>query len=801
MLKKILFLTLFYILYYFSTPLEVFAIDWTISTVDSTADVGMYSAITTDAQGNYLISYYDNTNGNLKFAKSTDSGVTWTISTIEATDNVGQKSSIAVDSLGNYLIVYESSNVTTVVKVAKSSDGGLNWSITEIDGGTLDGSHTNPRLSIDNSGNYLVTYNFVYTSWDDFECFPSPMAPCNIAGIKFAKSTNGGSSWTISAVATTSMIMLFTNQDIAVDRDNNYLVLGANLYFARSVNAGSSWSINYTSPDTSGEIYNPKIMTDNNNHYIMSYYGRVSHYSYDFDGYLRFGKSTDNGTSWVISSIDSIDDIGDRNAHNSQALDDDNNYLISYYQDSTDNLKFAQSADNGSSWDLSTIDAEGDVGQYNSLTIGPDNTYLISYYDNTNHDLKLAKYTPDSTPPTLSSVSAAVSNTTATITWTTNEASSSQIEYGLTTGLGSTTTIADTNPLATSHSVEISSLLPCTLYHYRPLSVDAGSNQTLGDTATFITTGCAGTGTGSTVSSYEVSQVTNSVGGGLTLASSVSNLALTLPPLVSTTLDASATLDLQAKVLESNPILSSLSVPTDFSTTDSNTNSNQLVSDIFDLKLYTGTATTLSSFDQPITVTLSYTPSQLSNLDLHTFSVYRHDGNSWIKLASTHDFTNYSLTATTSAFSLFAIFGQTANAPAPAPVSIPQPEYCSDSLPSSTPDLFEIRATSNSGKLFFTPIGNTSTYVVSFSTSSHAQEHGETVTLFREGVQSHTIYHLIPNTTYYVKVRGQNGCMPGEWSDVMKFKTNSESASSTTSFYKWRTLLGRLLLNPTTTSF
>ncbi len=98
---------------------------------------------------------------------------------------------------------------------------------------------------------------------------------------------------------------------------------------------------------------------------------------------------------------------------------------------------------------------------------------------------------------------------------------------------------------------------------------------------------------------------------------------------------------------------------------------------------------------------------------------------------------------------------------------------CSDSAPVLTPDLFQINTTSKSAKLFFTPIDYNQFYI-SFSTKPDAEMYGEQVTLLREGVQSHTIYHLKPNTTYYVKIRGQNGCMPGEWSNTMKFKTNSQ---------------------------
>lgn len=100
------------------------------------------------------------------------------------------------------------------------------------------------------------------------------------------------------------------------------------------------------------------------------------------------------------------------------------------------------------------------------------------------------------------------------------------------------------------------------------------------------------------------------------------------------------------------------------------------------------------------------------------------------------------------------------------------PPVCTDLKPIKTPDLFQINAFKNNAKLFFTPT-STDRYYISFSTNSNAEENGELVTLAREGVQSHTIYFLKPNTTYYVKVRSQNGCMPGDWSNIMKFTTGN----------------------------
>jgi hypothetical protein len=64
---------------------------------------------------------------------------------------------------------------------------------------------------------------------------------------------------------------------------------------------------------------------------------------------------------------------------------------------------------------------------------------------------------PDTTPPVISAVSAGSINTnSAVITWTTNEAATSQVEYGTTTGYGSSTIL--NSSLVTSHSVNLTGL-------------------------------------------------------------------------------------------------------------------------------------------------------------------------------------------------------------------------------------------------------------------------------------------------------------------------------------------------------
>ncbi|MBI3999924.1 MAG: fibronectin type III domain-containing protein, partial [Candidatus Omnitrophica bacterium] len=93
---------------------------------------------------------------------------------------------------------------------------------------------------------------------------------------------------------------------------------------------------------------------------------------------------------------------------------------------------------------------------------------------------------PDMTPPVISTVNTNnLTSSGATITWTTNELSDTQIEYGLTTSYGSSTTL--NTALITSHSQALSSLQSSTLYHYRVKSRDAAGNLQVSGDFTFTT--------------------------------------------------------------------------------------------------------------------------------------------------------------------------------------------------------------------------------------------------------------------------------------------------------------------------
>lgn len=104
--------------------------------------------------------------------------------------------------------------------------------------------------------------------------------------------------------------------------------------------------------------------------------------------------------------------------------------------------------------------------------------------------------TADVAAPVISAITVGtIRGTTAVVAWSTDEASDSQVEYGLTAAYGSITTIDAS--LVSAHSVPLSGLTVSTLYHYRVLSRDAAGNLATSSDGTFTTTNGSGNGSSS----------------------------------------------------------------------------------------------------------------------------------------------------------------------------------------------------------------------------------------------------------------------------------------------------------------
>jgi hypothetical protein len=95
-------------------------------------------------------------------------------------------------------------------------------------------------------------------------------------------------------------------------------------------------------------------------------------------------------------------------------------------------------------------------------------------------------FTTPSVPPTITSVtSSSVTANGATIAWTTNENSTSQVQYGTTTAYGTKST--ENTAMATAHTVTLSGLAASTAYNYSVISVNSASQQSTSGNYTFTT--------------------------------------------------------------------------------------------------------------------------------------------------------------------------------------------------------------------------------------------------------------------------------------------------------------------------
>jgi hypothetical protein len=365
-MKKI-FLLILPLVFLLSNFQAVSAVSWTLSTIDSSANVGQYSDIVVAHSGNILISYYDVTGGNLKFAKSTDGGANWSVSAVDTGGDVGKYSSIAVDASDNIIIAYyDTSNFN--VKFAKSINGGTNWSFVTVTPFAQTAAYT--KIAVDDQGNYLVVYQAQAAS-----------------DLIFAKSINGGANWATSTILATGTAGLYL--DFVVDSAGNYLVSHTNLsdlLFAKSTDHGANW-VNSTAEATGVVGRYSSIAVGPTVNDIL-----VSHWEDNPVSDLVLTKSSNGGTSWTTSYIkqDPVHSIGQ---NSSIAYDSFKNKVIVVFDD-FNSFAFGESSNSGTSWTISQIAAVS-VGN-TSLTVDSSGNYLTTYYSG--NALKFAKgvYVPPS---------------------------------------------------------------------------------------------------------------------------------------------------------------------------------------------------------------------------------------------------------------------------------------------------------------------------------------------------------------------------------------------------------------------
>lgn len=356
------------------------------------------------------------------------------------------------------------------------------------------------------------------------------------------------------------------------------------------------------------------------------------------------------------------------------------------------------------------------------------------------------------TSAAVSGVSASTTNSTATISWSSNTEMSTQIEYGLTSSYGNSTTEIDTSPRVTSHSQTVSNLASCTTFHYRAKSNAAGGNQAVSADSTFTTGGCVGS---ASVLSETSATITNAAGGTVSLLGGGAGVTLTAPAGFGG-YDA----EFQIKHIAPTPVLNIAPAPSNYLITGNLT---------YDLRCLTSTSDAQTSFTNAITVTFSYADTQIMGLNESSLRIFRWDGSSWQLLSgcSVNRAAN-TVSCSTTAFSTFALFGQQTPLPGPPAPSKPS---C-DLLPpgAKAPWIYAAIPLSNTEiQLYFTE-PDTPYDRIALAFGRGKIEYGSD-NIGGSGLRTYTVRDLQPNTGYLFRTRAGNGCAPGGWSNDISAKT------------------------------
>ena len=332
------------------------ALIWNLAPVDTTGSIFM-PALDLDSSGNPHISYYDETNQNLKYAKWT--GTFWSIQNVEPFGSGYDVSDLALDSNGIPHILYSK---YTMGQLRYAVWNGSAWTIQIISQPWVD----SPAIAFDKLGNFHIIFR--------------------TGDLKYAKLV--GASWNITTVDTAGGM----GNSLAVDNNGNPHISYVSyvseqqqpLRYAKWT--GTAW--NLQTVDATGICYYTSIAVDSNGNPHISYSYKANQTSTNLS--MKYAEWT--GTEWNIQTISSATNTG---YFSSIVLRSSNNPQICYDDlDGTGSLKYANWT--GATWNTQTVD--GPNAQSGSMVLHSTGNPRIGY--SSSAGLKYAELIdPSVTPP------------------------------------------------------------------------------------------------------------------------------------------------------------------------------------------------------------------------------------------------------------------------------------------------------------------------------------------------------------------------------------------------------------------
>jgi hypothetical protein len=370
-----------------------------ITSPDTIGDVGRYASLALDASGNPVVSYVDSTNGDLKVLHCNDpncSGGDESITSPDTDGSVGSYASLALDGSGDPVVSYYDGD-NGDLKVLHCNDpncSGGDESITSPDTAGDVGRYTS--LVLDALGNPVVGY-FDNTN-DDLKVLHCNDPNCSGGDESITSPDTAGNVGMYASLALDgagSPVMAYydyTNGDLKVLHCNDPNCAGADESIA--------------SPDGANNVgVSASLTLDSSGNPVVSY-----HHGWPYSD-LKVLHCNDPNCSGGDESITSPDTAGDVGACTSLVLDGSGNPVVSYFHNTKEDLKVLHCNDpdcDGGDESITSPDVVGDVAYHTSVALDPSGNPVVSYHDDTHEDLKVlhcgsancsdAKLPPTATP-------------------------------------------------------------------------------------------------------------------------------------------------------------------------------------------------------------------------------------------------------------------------------------------------------------------------------------------------------------------------------------------------------------------
>ncbi len=428
---------------------------WQIEAVDTdpVATVGLSPSLALDSNDHPRISYYDQTNRNLKYASF--NGSTWAIETVDIISNgnsVGEFSSLALDSNDQPRISYYGDHL-----IKYASYNGTGWDIEDVYDTYTYGYHNS--LALDSNDNPHISYyesfhadlrysHYNGTSWnhqllDDVgkvgEYNSLALDSSDNPRISYYDATNkdlkyaswDGTTWNISTLASTGIVGKYSS--LALDNSDRYfishwdqtndklLITAFGITRTRDEQGGTFTSLTFD-PNGNGaisyritetgelkviyflpgntiistviehgdpKIQNGSLALDHNDTPGIAYNDFNKRVSSSIEIFKKIQYASFNGTSWDTETVAAAPAIN----YNSPSLayDSKNKAHICYVDTTNHNLKIA--TDGGSFWTNATVNSTDSVDLYSSIAVDSNDIPHISYVDGTNPAARSLKYT------------------------------------------------------------------------------------------------------------------------------------------------------------------------------------------------------------------------------------------------------------------------------------------------------------------------------------------------------------------------------------------------------------------------